>query len=547
MLTYRRTLLFVAIFFACMASGFAQGLPAIPVPAGNAITPAKAVLGKILFWDEQLSSDNRMACGTCHRSEFGGADPRFGVNPGVDLTFGTLDDAFGSPSVRRADSNNDFMPDPVFFLFPQSTGRLAPSTINSAFVPELLWDGGVGGVFDDPDTNVNILPSGGALENLSAAVTLSGGLMGHDGRVWSEVTTKLQGATPLKLASNLPADVATALSANPTYPLLFQAAFGTNQITAARVALAMATYQRTLIADQTPYDAFLGGNTSALTAAQQAGLQTFNTVGQCNQCHSGALTTDQSFHNIGIRPPTEDAGRMNVTGNAADLGLFKTPSLRNFALRPRLMHNGRFFSIWQVLSFYARQGDFSLNQDPIMSQINLPGILWTDLVDFLVHGLTDPRVALSQFPFDRPTLYSETNPFGSFTYGDGLEGDGGHTPIMLAFDPPSIGNLDYRLGVTHTLGASTAYLLFSDVQAAPNTILAGIPFAIDVNDASFGYLEYTTAGMGAAEGYATAHFPIPNAPALIGMTRYVQWLVFDPASPATWSYSASRGAEIVVF
>ncbi len=542
-----RFLLVLAAILALSSAGFSQGLPPVPVPAGNPITAEKAVLGKILFWEEQLSADNRLACGTCHLNEWGGGDPRFAVNPGPDGVFGNVDDIFGSSSVRRAGPNNDFIPDPNFFLFPQVTGRAAPTTINAAYSPELLWSGAVAGGFDDPDTGANILPTGGALETLSAVVPLSGGLMGHDSRMWANVTGKLQNATPLKLASNIPADVATALGTNATYPALFQAAFGSTQITAARVAMALATYQRTLVSDQTPYDDFLNGNTSALTLAQQAGLNTFNGVGQCNQCHSGAETTDQSYHNIGIRPASDDAGRMDATGNPSDLGLFKTPTLRNFALRPKLMHNGRFFSIWQVISFYARQGDFTQNQDPIMGQIALPGNLWPDLVDFLVHGLTDPRVAQGQFPFDRPTLHSETNGFGSFTFGDHLAGTGGFTPIMLAFDPPNIGNTDYRLGVTSTLGASTAFLLFSNVQAAPSTVLSGIPFAVDVTDPSFDFLAFPTAGSGAGDGYATAHFPIPNSPALVGMTRYVQWLVFDPASTATLPYSASRGAEIVVF
>ena len=60
------------------------GLPPVPVPAENPITEPKRVLGKMLFWDEQLSSDGSVACGTCHRPAFGGADPRVGRNPGTD-------------------------------------------------------------------------------------------------------------------------------------------------------------------------------------------------------------------------------------------------------------------------------------------------------------------------------------------------------------------------------------------------------------------------------------------------------------------------------
>ncbi len=548
MLTLQRSLVSMVLFMGISSMAWAQGLPPVPVPSANAITPSKAVLGKILFWDEQMSSDNRMACGTCHRTEFGGGDSRFGVNPGVDNTFGTFDDVVGSVGVRRADSNNSFMPDPNFFLFPQVTGRLAPTMINAAYVPEMFWDGRAGTVFDDPETGGNVLISGGALENQAAGPPLANAEMAHDNRNWSEITAKLATVIPLKLATNIPNDMMTALSTNPDYPSLFQAAFGSPQITASRIAQAIATYERTLISDQTPFDAFLAGNMNALTPGQQAGLQTFRTNGRCDNCHAGALTTDNSFRTIGIRPPSEDPGRMNVTGNAADLGAFKVPTLRNIGLRANFMHNGRFFSLPQVLAFYARGGDFVLNQDPIIAQINLPLNQRANLIDFLVNGLTDPRVAQAQFPFDRPTLNSEVNPFGSTLLGTDLAGTGGIAPIMLAFDPVNIGNTDYRLGVTTTLGASTAYLLYSDVPAAPNTVLGGVPFVVDPNHGSFGYVEVSTAGgMLPGDGYATLHFPIPNNPALIGFSRYVQWLVLDNGSAASLSFSSSRGAELVVF
>jgi cytochrome c peroxidase len=522
------------------------GLPPVPVPTGNAITPAKAVLGKILFWDEQLSSDNRMACGTCHRGGAGGGDPRVGVNPGADLAFGTPDDVFASPSVRRADSNNSFMPDPEFNLFPQVTGRTAPTMVNAAYAPQMFWDGRAGTVFNQPVSGINILPAGGALENQAAGPPLSGSEMAHDNRDWAEITAKLASVTPLQLASNIPSDMAAALNNDSSYPALFQAAFGTSQITSARIAMAIATYERILISDQTPFDAFIGGNPNALTAAQQAGLQTFNNNGRCNVCHTGPLTTDQTFRNIGVRPPIEDVGRQAVTNNLQDLGRFKVPTLRNVGLRARFMHNGQFTNLNQVANFYARGGDFAQNIDPVMGQINLPPNERNNLVDFLMNGLTDPRVAAEQFPFDRPTLNSEVNPNGSMILGADLPGSGNIAPIMMAFDPTNIGNVDYRLGVTTTLGATTAYLIYSDALAAPGTTYFGTPFTPDPLHPSFDFITVPTFGAGVGDGYATLHFPIPNLPALIGFTRYVQWLVIDPGSTSTLGVSASRGAKLVI-
>lgn len=60
-----------------------QGIPPVPVPAENPITEAKRVLGKILYWDEQLSSDDTVACGTCHQPVFAGSDPRPAAHPGT--------------------------------------------------------------------------------------------------------------------------------------------------------------------------------------------------------------------------------------------------------------------------------------------------------------------------------------------------------------------------------------------------------------------------------------------------------------------------------
>ena len=70
-------------------------LPPPPVPPENPITEPKRVLGKILFWEEQLSSDNTVSCGTCPQPFRAATDPRPAVHPGLDLSFGTPDDGFG--------------------------------------------------------------------------------------------------------------------------------------------------------------------------------------------------------------------------------------------------------------------------------------------------------------------------------------------------------------------------------------------------------------------------------------------------------------------
>jgi cytochrome c peroxidase len=224
------------------------------------------------------------------------------------------------------------------------------------------------------------------------------------------VRNKLQSATPLALASNIPPDVAAVLENDPTYPQLFEAAFGTPDITAERIAFAIATYERTLVPDQTPWDRFNAGDENAMTEAEKRGFDAFTaTNSQCGVCHTGSQFTTHDFQNVGVRPVTEDRGRAEVTGNSADNGRFRAPSLRNVGLQNRFMHNGRFTTLEQVIDFYRRvngQTQFP-GADPVVAQISMTDQQAADLVEFLRTGLTDPRAAAEIFPFDRPTLRSE--------------------------------------------------------------------------------------------------------------------------------------------
>src|SRR6185369_15781503 len=133
-------------------------LPPPPAPPGNPITPAKVNLGKVLFWDEQLSSSRTVACGTCHRAETGGSDPRSvsglagATAPGPDGTLGTADDITGSPGVVLTDAGGAYDEAAVFGLGVQVTTRHAPSFINAAYAPNLFWDGRARTTFLDPVT-----------------------------------------------------------------------------------------------------------------------------------------------------------------------------------------------------------------------------------------------------------------------------------------------------------------------------------------------------------------------------------------------------------
>ena len=117
-------------------------IPALPVPTNNPITVNKRLLGKALFWDEQLSSTRTMACGTCHIPTVGGSDPRStgsgATHPGIDGLFGTNDDIQASPGVIQNLASGQYLAHAQFGLDAQVTNRKAPSMIDAAYAPLLF-------------------------------------------------------------------------------------------------------------------------------------------------------------------------------------------------------------------------------------------------------------------------------------------------------------------------------------------------------------------------------------------------------------------------
>ncbi|HVY65065.1 MAG TPA: cytochrome c peroxidase [Gammaproteobacteria bacterium] len=395
------------LLILCTAPRVFAALPPVPVPAENPVTEPKRVLGKILFWDEQLSTNGTVACGTCHRPAYGGADPRVGRNPGKDK--GTIDDVLGSPGIALLDRAGKPQLHPVYGAAPQVTPRTAPSNFGALWAERVFWDGRAGPVFKDPVTGKVAIARGGALENQTLTALMNPAEMAKTGRTWAELAADVANARPLALASDLPQDVAAAIAAAGTYPRLFAAAFGDAAITPVRIAFAIATYQRTLVADQTLWDRFDAGDAGALTGRALAGwraLQAFH----CTACHAPPLFTNNDFFQIGLRRADFDLGRENVTHDPEDAGEMKVPTLRNAALLPRFMHTGEFSNLGAAIRFYQ-------NTMPLPERDDIPGfgiyafnvsqIDEGDIREFITSALTDPRVRNERFPFDRPKLRSE--------------------------------------------------------------------------------------------------------------------------------------------
>jgi cytochrome c peroxidase len=512
-----------------------------PQPPGNPVTAAKAYLGKTLFWDEQLSSTRTVACGTCHFAANGGSDSRAFVgstrarNPGADGVFGTADDVFASPGVISNNGDGTYSLSPVYGFHEQVTGRKSRSYIDAGFSPVLFWDGRATGTFSDPIGGTVVLQNGGALESQVLGPPVNATEMANANRTWVEVASRIANSHPLALSLTVPAGLRDWIDGR-SYPELFQEAFGTSDVTPVRIAEAIATFERTLYSDRTPFDLSVQ-NIAPLGAAEQRGQGIFNTRG-CNVCHAGSLFSDNAFHNIGVRPQTEDTGRFQVTGNTNNIGEFRTPSLRNVGLRGPYFHDGHFQTLEEVVAFYNRGGDFdapNINHN-LIRPLGLNQQQQSDLVAFLRNALSDPRVVAGSAPFDRPTLYSESNRVPVIT-GAGAPGSGGNIPQVTAIEPPLAGNPGFTVGIFNAVGGAAAVLVIdsNDPGTGPS-----IPAT-----ASLARISLTLAGSGAGNGFGSASLLIPGNSALIGQSFFGRWYVRD--SSAAGGVAVSPAFRFTVF
>jgi cytochrome c peroxidase len=199
------------------------------------------------------------------------------------------------------------------------------------------------------------------------------------------------------------------INAISEYTTMFKKYYGVNVIDDKIMAKALAQYMRALISGNTKYELFVRG-TASLNAFEEDGRKTFfSEKGDCFHCHVAVIATDNALHNNGLDTlytKEIDKGYYNVTKNEADLGKFRTPNLRNVALRTDYMHDGRFKSLMEVIDFYDHGVHKVSNVDPIMLKpakangLNLTKIEKENLIDFL-KTFTDP-VMISDTMFTNP-------------------------------------------------------------------------------------------------------------------------------------------------
>ena len=239
-------------------------------------------------------------------------------------------------------------------------GRWAPSWINSGYYTSQFWDGRAASLEEQ-----------------------TGELPGHMGPI----------SAPGEMGGT-PEASAAAVNAVPGYRREFHEVFG-GPATPERIAKAIASYERTLNATHSPFQRYVHGDKSALSASAKRGFALFQGKAECIACHTPPLLTDNDFHNIGVPqvgPLKEDDGRMAVTHNPKDKGKFKTPSLYNSGSFLFYMHDGAFRTLAQVVHHYNVGGNpKDANQDPAIQPLHLTKREQSDLIAFL-HSLTDARL-----------------------------------------------------------------------------------------------------------------------------------------------------------
>ncbi len=183
----------------------------------------------------------------------------------------------------------------------------------------------------------------------------------------------------------------SGIRSDSRYPELYRKAFGSSEITDKRTSFALAQFVSTLVSGNSAYDKYIRKKGNISEEAKRGMDLFFSEKGDCFHCHGNALFTDNDFHNTGLKVKSQaDMGRYLVSGMSSDIGKFKTPSLRNVALRDVFMHDGRFKTLEQVIAHYNDGVQHSEYLDPLLDKppLGLSSGDISDIVAFL-QTLTD--------------------------------------------------------------------------------------------------------------------------------------------------------------
>lgn len=206
---------------------------------------------------------------------------------------------------------------------------------------------------------------------------------------------------PITSAGNMnlsEAELIRRLSAIPGYVDAFHMAFGEGEITRRKIELALATFERSIVSDDAPFDRWVRGDKEAIGDSAKHGFALFNGKANCAACHSGWAFTDASFHDIGTARG-EDVGRGSLFPSSTKLQYaFKTPTLRDVARRAPYMHDGSILTLSAVIDLYDKGGIDRPSRSEDIKPLHLTAQEKTDLVVFLRTLTSAPE------PITVPTL-----------------------------------------------------------------------------------------------------------------------------------------------
>jgi cytochrome c peroxidase len=182
---------------------------------------------------------------------------------------------------------------------------------------------------------------------------------------------------------NMPLDkLMERLASIPEYKPLFDVAFPGEGIKAKTLAAAIATYERTVVSERAPFDAWIEGNEKAISEEAKRGFVLFNGKAQCSACHEGWNFTNDGFQDIGL--PSADVGRGQFMPGVIKMKhAFKTPGLREIGRRSPYMHDGSIATLEQVVEHYDRGGVDRPSRSDLMKPLGLTAQEKSELVAFL--------------------------------------------------------------------------------------------------------------------------------------------------------------------
>ena len=187
--------------------------------------------------------------------------------------------------------------------------------------------------------------------------------------------------TPAEMNGKFP-EIVGRLKDVSEYATWFDRLFPGSGVTKENLLTAIATYERTVVAGEAPFDRWVDGDETAISASAQRGFDLFNGKAGCSNCHTGWNFTDNKFHDIGLS--TDDIGRGKYEpGNPKAQYAFKTPGLRNLSYRAPFGHHGQFPDLESIIAFYGAGGINRPSKSELMKPFDVSDAETQDLLAFL--------------------------------------------------------------------------------------------------------------------------------------------------------------------